>query len=59
MAPAGLMLYGLVNVEPGGSKVVNSEAFPLGPDQDYSIVIREMESRAQEKDVKRAVSYQM
>ena len=31
---------------------INSEAFPLGPDQDYSIVIREMESRAREKNVK-------
>jgi 3-hydroxyisobutyrate dehydrogenase len=31
---------------------VNSQAFALGPDQDFSIVIREMESRAEEKDAK-------
>jgi 3-hydroxyisobutyrate dehydrogenase-like beta-hydroxyacid dehydrogenase len=36
---------------------VNSEAFALGPDQDFSIVIREMESRAQEKDVKEGVEH--
>lgn len=37
---------------------VNSEALALGPDQDFSIVIREMESRAQETDVKQEVTYQ-
>ena len=37
---------------------INTEAFALGPDQDYSIVIREMESRAQQKDVEQAVSHQ-
>jgi 3-hydroxyisobutyrate dehydrogenase-like beta-hydroxyacid dehydrogenase len=40
---------------------VNSEAFALGPDQDFSIVIREMESRAQEraqeKDIKQEVEH--
>jgi 3-hydroxyisobutyrate dehydrogenase-like beta-hydroxyacid dehydrogenase len=34
---------------------VNDEALALGPDQDFSIVIREMESRAQERDAKEAV----
>jgi 3-hydroxyisobutyrate dehydrogenase-like beta-hydroxyacid dehydrogenase len=34
---------------------VNSQALVLGPGQDFSIVIREMESRAQEKDAKAAV----
>jgi 3-hydroxyisobutyrate dehydrogenase-like beta-hydroxyacid dehydrogenase len=34
---------------------VNSEALALGPDQDFSIVIREMESRAQEREAKEAV----
>lgn len=38
---------------------INSEAFALGPDQDYSIVIREMESRAQQSDVKEAVPQQV
>ena len=36
---------------------VNTEAFALGPDQDFSIVIREMESRAREKDAKEAVGH--
>jgi 3-hydroxyisobutyrate dehydrogenase-like beta-hydroxyacid dehydrogenase len=36
---------------------VNSEALALGPDQDLSIVIQEMESRAREKDAKQAVEY--
>jgi len=38
---------------------INSEAFTLGPDQDYSIVIREMESRAQAKDAKQAAEQQL
>lgn len=38
---------------------INSEAMPLGPDQDYSIVIREMESRTQGKGAKDAVSHQL
>jgi 3-hydroxyisobutyrate dehydrogenase len=38
---------------------INSEAFTLGPDQDYSIVIREMECRAQEKDRKQAAAHQV
>jgi 3-hydroxyisobutyrate dehydrogenase-like beta-hydroxyacid dehydrogenase len=36
---------------------INSEALALGPDRDFSIVIREMESRAQEKDAKEAVGH--
>jgi 3-hydroxyisobutyrate dehydrogenase len=35
---------------------VNSEAYAFGPDQDFSIVIREMESRAQ-KDAKQEVTH--
>ena len=35
---------------------VNDEALALGPDQDFSIVIREMESRAQEKSAKAVVA---
>lgn len=38
---------------------INSEAFALGPDQDYSIVIREMESRAQQKGVTEAAAQQI
>lgn len=38
---------------------INSEAFALGPDRDYSIVIREMESRAQQKAAKETVSHQI
>jgi 3-hydroxyisobutyrate dehydrogenase-like beta-hydroxyacid dehydrogenase len=34
---------------------VNSEALALGPEQDFSIVIQEMESRAQEHMHKRSV----
>jgi 3-hydroxyisobutyrate dehydrogenase-like beta-hydroxyacid dehydrogenase len=34
---------------------VNSEALAFGPDQDFSIVIREMESRAQKKNAKEEV----
>jgi 3-hydroxyisobutyrate dehydrogenase-like beta-hydroxyacid dehydrogenase len=34
---------------------VNSEALALGPDQDFSIVIREMESRTQGQEAKEAV----
>jgi 3-hydroxyisobutyrate dehydrogenase-like beta-hydroxyacid dehydrogenase len=36
---------------------LNSEAMALGPDQDFSIVIREMESRAQENEVKQLVAH--
>jgi 3-hydroxyisobutyrate dehydrogenase len=36
---------------------VNSEALALGPDKDFSIVIREMESRAQETNVKEVVEH--
>jgi 3-hydroxyisobutyrate dehydrogenase-like beta-hydroxyacid dehydrogenase len=36
---------------------MNSEALALGPDQDFSIVIREMELRAQRKDAKEAVEH--
>ena len=36
---------------------VNSEALALGPDQDFSIVIREMESRSQEADIKQEVTH--
>ena len=35
---------------------VNDAALALGPDQDFSIVIREMESRAQEKSAKAVVA---
>ena len=35
---------------------VNDEALALGPDQDFSIVLREMESRAQEKSAKAVVA---
>lgn len=38
---------------------INSQAFALGPEQDYSIVIREMESRTQQKAAKEAVSHQV
>lgn len=36
---------------------VNSEAFALGPDQDFSIVIQQMESRTQHKAVKEEVAH--
>lgn len=36
---------------------VNSEALALGPDEDFSIVIREMESRAQETNVREVVEH--
>ena len=38
---------------------INSEAFALGPDQDYSIVIREMDSRDHNKNVKEATANQV
>jgi 3-hydroxyisobutyrate dehydrogenase-like beta-hydroxyacid dehydrogenase len=34
---------------------VNRDALDLGPDEDFSIVIREMESRAQEESIKEGV----
>lgn len=37
---------------------INSEAFELGLDQDFSIVIREMESRSHEKNVQQAAEHQ-
>lgn len=39
--------------------LLNAEALTLGPDQDFSIVIREMESRAQEADVEQEATSQI
>lgn len=39
--------------------LLNAEALTLGPDQDFSIVIREMESRAQQADVEQEATSQI